>query len=72
MDKYFQQVFVPRKSCSYVSGFSLRLDGNTSYLEESDLSSRSTRCPSPENDYDELLKMALAKTKKREVTPEWT
>lgn len=49
----------------------LFLDGNNSYLEETERA-RDMRCDSPEDDFDRLLKMATKNIKKRkELTPEW-
>lgn len=48
------------------------LDGNNSYLEESEHAKRESRCDSPEDDFDRLLKMATQSIKRRkEITPEW-
>jgi len=59
----------------FVGGSYVDFDGNNSYLEESELAPKHTRCESPENDFDRLLKMAIkSRTTKREkeTSPEWT
>jgi len=58
----------------FVGGSYVDFDGNNSYLEEAELAPSQTRGEPVDDDFDNLLRMAMKQTKKKQTVdpPEWT